>query len=115
MARPKDIGTARETWLVKQAGLYGLKARRAPNNAKSEDVLIEVAGQQIVHEVKDRASMSLHPVLKVAVDEHGYKSAVVWHRKRKSASGRRVPAGPTLVAVTVTRYLELLSFEEGSK
>ena len=113
MARPKDIGTARETWLVKKARAAGLKARRAPNNAKAEDVLITVAGRELVHEVKDRAALSLHQVLKDTVAEHGETAAVMWHRKKKSGA-KRVPAGPTLVAVTVDRYIELLKAEDGT-
>lgn len=113
MARPKDIGTARETWLVKKARAAGLKARRAPNNAKAEDVLITVAGRELIHEVKDRAALSIHQVLKDTVAEHGETAAVVWHRKKKATAGtKRVPAGPTLVAVTVDRYIELLKAEE---
>jgi hypothetical protein len=110
MARPKDIGTARETWFVKKARAAGLEARRAPNNAKSEDVLIRSGDREIVHEVKDRAALSLHQVLKTTVAEHGGTAGVLWHRKKK-AGATRVPAGPTLVAVTVDRYLELLKKE----
>lgn len=110
MARPKDLGTSRETWFVKKAQAAGLEARRAPNNAKAEDVLIRLGDTELVHEVKDRQSLSLHPLLKETVKEHGETAAVVWHRKKKSGS-TRVPAGPTLVAVTVDRYLELLRKE----
>lgn len=111
MTRPKDIGTARETWFVKKAKAAGLEARRAPNNAKSEDVLIRVAGRELVHEVKDRAALSIHQVLKDTVAEHGNEAGVLWHRKKK-AGKTRVPAGPTLVAVTVDRYLDLLRKED---
>lgn len=98
---------------MKKARAAGLKARRAPNNAKSEDVLIRVADRELVHEVKDRAALSIHQVLKDTVAEHGETAAVVWHRKKKSATGgRRVPAGPTLVAVTLDRYIELLKAED---
>jgi hypothetical protein len=107
VARPKDLGTYRETWLVKKAIAAGLEARRAPNNAKAEDVLIRSGDEELVHEVKDREALSLHPLLKSTVEEHGEKAAVVWHRKKKGES-RRSPAGPTLVAVTVDRYIDLL-------
>jgi len=107
VARPKDLGTFRETWFVNKAQAAGFEARRAPNNAKSEDVLIRSGDSELVHEVKDRQALSLHPLLKAVVEEHGEKAAVVWHRKKKGEV-RRTPAGPTLVAVTVDRYLELL-------
>lgn len=111
VARPKDLGTRRETWFVRKAEAAGLKARRAPNNAKVEDVLVTVAGRELIHEVKDRTALSLHQLLKEVVAEHGESAAVVWHRKKKAGS-KRVPAGPTLVAVTVDRYIELLKAED---
>ena len=99
---------------MKKAQEAGLEARRAPNNAKAEDVLIRMGDGELVHEVKDRAALSVHQVLKDTVAEHGEAAAVVWHRKKKPESGtRRVPAGPTLVAVTVDRYLQLLKAEAG--
>ena len=111
MGRPKDLGTRRETWFVRKAEEAGLRAWRASNNAASEDVLVHTAGQDVIHEVKDREALSLHPLMKKITGLHGYKAAVVGHRKKK-AGATRVPAGPTLVAITVERYLELLAIED---
>lgn len=112
MSKAKDIGTRRETWVVRKAQEAGLEARRAPNNSASKDVLIRAAGRDVPHEVKDVASLSIHPLLAKVVDINGPDAAVVWHRKKKAGAGR-VPAGPTLVAITLDRYLELLKAEDG--
>ncbi|MEY2965987.1 MAG: hypothetical protein RLY50_37 [Actinomycetota bacterium] len=115
MSKSKAIGTRRETWVVNRAKDAGFQARRAENNAKSKDVLITVAGRDVPHEVKDVAALSIHPILATAVETNGPDAAVVWHRKTKSKAGtKRVPAGPTLVAVTFDRYLQLLGFEEAA-
>lgn len=107
MSRSKDIGTRRETWFVRKAEEAGLKARRAPNNSASKDVIVTAGGVELPHEVKDVASLSLHPLLAKVTEINGPDAAVVWHRKKKVGDGR-LPAGPTLVAITVDRYLELL-------
>jgi len=112
VGKQKAQGTKRETWFVQKARDAGFNARRWENNAEVCDVMVDVAGRQVPHEVKDVAALSLHPLLGKVVAVHGGDAAVVWHRKKKSSTGvGRTPAGPTLVAVTVDRYLALLDAE----
>lgn len=108
--RPKDKGTRRETWVVRLLQDAGLDASRAPNNAPSLDVTSKAGPFPLYIEVKDRANLNLHETL--AEVERRYPSAiahVVWHRTKK-AEKRRVPVGPTLVALPIEQYAKLMSY-----
>jgi hypothetical protein len=112
MSKPKAKGTARETWLVNLARLYGLAARRAPNNAPSYDVALDVRrlhGFRV--EVKDRQQLNAHKTVKQARDANpGHPVALVWHRTSKPDGARRSrPDGPPLAMVPVAEWLFLLS------
>lgn len=108
--RPKDKGTRRETWVVRLLQDAGLDARRAPNNSPSLDVTSKAGPFPLYIEVKDRANLNLHETLGKVEDL--YPSAiphVVWHRTKKGEK-RRVPAGPTLVALPIQQYAKIMSY-----
>jgi len=108
--RPKDKGTRRETWVVRLLQEAGLEASRAPNNSPSLDVTSKAGPFPLYIEVKDRANLNLHETLGKVEDL--YPSAiphVVWHRTKKGEK-RRVPAGPTLVALPIQQYAKIMSY-----
>jgi len=108
--RPKDKGTRRETWVVRLLQDAGLDAQRAPNNSPSLDVTSKAGPFPLYIEVKDRANLNLHETLGTVQEK--YPSAiphVVWHRTKKGEK-RRVPAGPTLVALPVHEYAKIMSY-----
>jgi len=108
--RPKDKGTRRETWVVRLLQDAGLDARRAPNNMPSLDVISRSGPYPLYIEVKDRGNLNLHETL--AEVQKRYAAAiphVVWHRTKK-AGQRRVPVGPTLVALTIQDYAKIMSY-----
>lgn len=108
--RPKDKGTRRETWVVRLLQDAGLDARRAPNNTPSLDVTSQAGPYPLYIEVKDRANLNLHATL--AEVQSRYPDTiphVVWHRTKK-AEKKRVPAGPTLVALPIHEYAKMLAY-----
>jgi hypothetical protein len=108
--RPKDKGTRRETWVVRLLQEHGLQASRAPNNMPSLDVEAKAGPFPLYIEVKDRAALSLHPVLEQV--QRRYPKAVphvVWHRTKKTEK-KRVPVGPTLIALPIEEYAKLMSY-----
>lgn len=110
MSRAKDKGTRRETWLVRLLQDAGLDARRSPNNMPSLDVESKSGPYTLYIEVKDRANLNLHGTLDEVQKRYtGVVPHVVWHRTKK-AEKKRVPAGPTLVALPVHEYAKMLAY-----
>lgn len=108
--RPKDKGTRRETWVVRLLREHGLVADRAPNNTPSLDVESKSGPFHLNFEVKDRGNLNLHGTLADVQRLHtNGVPHVVWHRTKK-AETRRVPAGPTLVALPIDEYAKLMSY-----
>lgn len=113
MNRPKAKGTARETWLVKKFLAAGFEAERAPNNLPSRDVDVEFGGFAMPVEVKDRGQLNLHETLKEVNDRWGI-GAVVWHRTRPG-NKKRVPVGPTLIAMDVDHFITMVKYLIGEQ
>ena len=111
MNRQKRKGTARETWLVRKFVEAGFKAKRAPNNLASRDVDVEFGGFAMPVEVKDRGQLNLHLTLQ-SVNDRWDRGAVVWHRTRP-ANKKRVPVGPTLIAMDVDHFIEMVQYLTG--
>jgi len=109
--KPKAKGTARETWLVKKFLAAGFEAERAPNNLPSRDVDVEFYGFAIPVEVKDRGQLNLHETLKEVNSRWGI-GAVVWHRT-KPGNKKRVPVGPTLIAMDVDHFITIVNYLGG--
>ena len=112
--RPKDQGTALETATVKAARAAGRVARRLAEGGSGDEGDVEIydaAGDRWVVECKARAAMSLHPALaKAQRKAPDARVAVLWKRLVKvDGKARRVPAGPALVAMPLTDYLDLLA------
>jgi hypothetical protein len=103
MNKPKAKGTYRETWVVKRFVDAGYEAERAPNNMPSRDVDVEFGGFAMPVEVKDRGQLNLHETLKEVNDRYGL-GAVVWHRTRPG-NKKRVPVGPTLIAMDIDHFI----------
>jgi hypothetical protein len=113
MNKPKAKGTHRETWVVKRFVDAGYKAKRAPNNMPSRDVDVEFAGFAMPVEVKDRGQLNLHETLKEVNARYGL-GAVVWHRTRPGEK-KRVPVGPTLIAMDIDHFLAMVGYLIGEK
>lgn len=108
--RPKDKGTRRETWVVRVLQDAGLDAHRAPNNMPSLDVQSTAGPFPLYIEVKDRANLNLHQTLHDIQSRYeGKIPHVVWHRTKK-AEKKRVPAGPTLVALPIHEYAKMMAY-----
>jgi hypothetical protein len=108
MNRPKAKGTARETWLVKKFQAAGFEAKRAPNNLPSRDVDVRFVGFEMPVEVKDRGQLNLQETL-AEVNKRWGLGAVVWHRT-KPGEKKRVPVGPTLIAMDVDHFIEMVAY-----
>lgn len=107
--RPKQKGTARETWLVKAASACGLAAKRFDFGAPGRDVDIH-ADVLRVYEVKDRANLNVHKTLGNTLKRWPtHPAGVVWHRtSRKGENVKATADGPTVVCVPVQDHLDLL-------
>lgn len=105
MGKQKAKGTARETWVVRKFMAAGFDAERAPNNLPSRDVDVRLGGFDMPIEVKDRGQLNLQETLKDVNVRYGI-GAVVWHRTRP-AEKRRVPVGPTLIAMDIDHFLAM--------
>jgi hypothetical protein len=103
MGKQKQKGTARETWLVRKFVAAGFDAKRAPNNLPCRDVDVEFGGFAMPVEVKDRGQLNLHETVKEINTRYGL-GAVVWHRTRP-ANKKRVPVGPTLIAMDIDHFI----------
>jgi len=110
MNKPKAKGTARETWLVKKFIAAGFHAERAPNNLPSRDVDVDL-GFPFPVEVKDRGQLNLQETLQGVIDRWGF-GAVLWHRTRPGGK-RRVPVGPTLIAMDIDHLIMMVKELKG--
>lgn len=106
MNKPKAKGTARETWLVKKFLAAGFHAERAPNNLPSRDVDVDLKVLPMPIEVKDRGQLNLHETLDEVIRRWGF-GAVVWHRT-KPGNKKRVPVGPTLIAMDIDHFISMV-------
>lgn len=110
MSKSKAKGTRRETWVVKVLQEYGLVAKRAPTNTPSMDVEALAGPFPLAIEVKDRGQLNLHETLASVQEKHPSRIPhVVWHRTRKAES-RRTPVGPTLIALPIEQYAQMMSY-----
>jgi Holliday junction resolvase len=107
MNKPKAKGTARETWLVNKFLAAGIQAKRAPNNLPSRDVDVVIGDTPVPIEVKDRGQLNLQLTLKEVIDRWGF-GAVVWHRT-KPGGKKRVPVGPTIIAMDIDHFIRLVN------
>jgi len=110
--KPKAKGTARETWLVKKFLAAGFHAERAPNNLPSRDVDVDL-GFPLPIEVKDRGQLNLQETLQEVITRWGF-GAVVWHRT-KPGNKRRVPVGPTIIAMDIDHFINMVKELQGEK
>lgn len=120
MSRQRDQGTKLETAIARKANdRLGLLARRLAEAGVRDEGDVEIVtpdGGRVVLECKARAALSLHEAWakarkKAPSDAH---VAVVWKRLvRKVGNQRRTAAGPTLVAVPLDDYLDLLASSPG--
>jgi hypothetical protein len=110
MGKQKAKGTARETWVVKKFVAAGFPAERAPNNLPSRDVDVDL-GFPFPIEVKDRGQLNLQETLQNVIDRWGF-GAVVWHRTRPGGT-RRVPVGPTLIAMDIDHFINMVKELKG--
>jgi len=108
VGKQKAKGTARETWLVRKFVEAGFEAERAPNNLPSRDVDVAFGGFAMPVEVKDRGQLNLHETLKEVNGRWGL-GAVVWHRTRPG-NRKRVPVGPTLIAMDVDHFIGMVRY-----
>jgi hypothetical protein len=96
--KPKNQGTARETWWVRALHSIGCDAQRSPNNAASRDVDATIGNTHIRWEVKDRQTLNLHQTVNDATEANpGHVTGVIWHRFKKTEGSRRASMGTVIV------------------
>ncbi len=108
---PKALGTAQETKTVNTAHDHGLIAGRLPEGGINDrgDIYI-LTDYEWIGEVKDHMQLNIHQTLKKALEKSDTPNTfVVWRRMaRKPGRSNRHQTGPTIVALTLDRFLELL-------
>lgn len=114
MSASKKQGTALETDVVKEARMRGIRAQRIAEGGTRDrgDVELYTHAGRVIFECKARAALSLHDAWckARAKADPGAVVGVVWKRLvRKGGNQRRTAAGPTLVAVPLDDYLDLLA------
>ena len=62
-------------------------------------------------EVKDRGQLNLQETLAEVIRRWGF-GAVVWHRTRPGGK-RRVPVGPTLIAMDIDHFINMVKELKG--
>lgn len=110
--RPKDLGTRLESFVVRAAQDHGLIAERLAEGAVNDrgDVRI-LTDEEWIIECKDRMSLNVPRALEKAILKSGTPDTALVYRKmkRKDGNTNRTQDGPLIVAVQLTRYLELLA------
>lgn len=110
-SRPKALGTALETFVVRRAQDRGLVAERLAEGGPADrgDVRIYTDTEWVV-EVKDRMNLNVPRALAKALRKSGTLDTALVYRKmvRKEGNINRTQDGPIIVAVTLDRYFELL-------
>lgn len=109
--RSKDLGTAWESTVVKQAQAAGLVAERLAEGGQYDrgDVRVFTDHEWII-ECRNRQQMSIHEALEKALHKSGTPhTAVIWRRmKRKDGNTNRTQVGVPIVAMTLETFFELL-------
>jgi hypothetical protein len=109
--RPKDLGTALETFVVRAAQAVGLLAERLPEGGSRDKGDVRIyTDHEWVGEIKNRQQLNIHKELEAATRKsETVHTFVVWKRMaRREGSQRRHQVGPTIVAITLTEFLDLL-------
>lgn len=113
--RPKDLGTAQETRIVRAAQDAGLVAERIAEGGPNDigDVRIYAEAEWVI-EAKDRTQMNVHQALEKALTKSGTPhTAVCWRRMvRKPGNTNRTQDGPVVVAMTLDAFLGLLKGDD---
>lgn len=109
--RPKDLGTAFETWMVNQTQDVGLIAERIAEGGQYDrgDIRI-LTDHEWIGECKNRTNLNIHLAVEQAVAKAGHqRTFVVWKRMvRKKGNTNRTQPGPPIVAMPVDTFLALL-------
>jgi len=109
--RPKDAGTRFETTTVRSAQDAGLIAERLPEAGTNDlgDIRI-TTDLEWIGECKDRMSLNIPQALEKALTKSGTPNTFLVYRKmiRKPGNQNRTQDGPTIVALTLDRFLQLL-------
>lgn len=110
-SRPKDLGTAHETRIVRACHDAGLVAERIAEGGAYDvgDVRIYAEHEWVI-EAKDRMALNIHQALaKARSKAGGLPTAVVWRKTvRKDGNTNRTQDGPIVVALALEDFLELL-------
>jgi hypothetical protein len=108
--RPKDLGTAQETRVVKAAQAAGLIAERLAEGGSADrgDVRVWTDTEWVI-ECKDRMNLNVPRALEKALLKSGTPdTALVWRKMvRRNGNTNRTQDGPVIVALTLDRFLEL--------
>lgn len=110
-SRPKDLGTAHETRIVRACHDAGLVAERIAEGGAYDVGDVRIYGEQEwVVECKDRERLNVHQALaKSRMKAGGLPTAVIWRRMtRKPGNTNRTQDGPIVVALALDDFLELL-------
>ncbi len=109
--KPKDLGTRRESAVVKKAQDMGLIAERLAEGGAQDrgDVRILTDTEWVV-EVKDQMALNVPRALEKALAKSGTPDTALVYRKmmRKPGNSNRTQDGPVVVALTLERFLGLL-------
>ncbi len=108
---PKVLGTRQETATVHKAHDHGLIAERiAEGGVYDRGDIIIYTDHEWVGEVKDHMQLNIHQTLeKALIKSDTPNTFVVWRRMaRTPGHTNRHQTGPTIVALTLDRFLELL-------
>jgi len=99
--KPKQQGTAEETWLVNYFTNAGLRARRLAEGGSNDEGDVEVFstnGERFVLESKARANLNIHQTVGKAAAKTDDESVVSWKKlTRKKGKERRTPDGPARI------------------
>ncbi len=109
--RPKDLGTAMESRVVAACQDAGLIAERLAEGGSKDlgDVRL-YADAEWVLECKDQMQLNVPRALEKALQKSGSGDTALVYRKmvRKAGNTNRTQDGPTIVALTLDRFLELV-------
>lgn len=113
-SRPKDLGTAFETWLVNNFKRIGLFSRRLPEGGSLDLGDLEVVldnGMTFIVEAKAREVLNVTREMEKArvKSGDGVNTILIWKRLTKEkGKKRRTPDGQKIVCVIGIDTLELL-------
>ncbi len=108
---PKQLGTREETATVNTILDAGLQTHRLAEGGRHDrgDIIV-YTNHEWVGEIKHRQALNIHQTLEKAITKSGTPDTfVVWRRStRKPGDTNRHQDGPIIVALTLTRFLQLL-------